>query len=413
MSLRIKTFIAVLGLSVCAWASFRFWIPSVSTGDAFDVGWQELNRGNWRGVQRQIDTLRQQPGHSDELQVLRGGLLLRTGDPEAAVRELFSVPESSPAFLQASLLICESYYSQQRWLDVVTTANAVLTKFPDNPDAHRWLGAAYYDLGNTQAAEDHLKRLTQLAPADYSPHRLLGLIHKDYGRLKEAIAAYRAAFERQPPERVRPEICRELAQCQIQQNDFAGAMQTLDLSPNEPNIDLQMLRAECLWALDRKDEAMQMLKNAMQTNGDAPATLRLSARFAVDEGRTDNAVSPLEKLTTLDPFDHQALFDLSLAYRRVGRVADADRVLERRNAVFSRMEQMANLNMKAIREPENAAVREELAAVCEQLGKKELATAWRQAATAIRSGSNFTPASPPSNAPSRSAIGPPPPSKPQ
>ena len=50
-----------------------------------------------------------------------------------------------------------------------------------------------------------------------------------------------------------------------------------------------------------------------------------------------------------------------------------------------RATQLTKLNIKAIREPTNADVRNELAELCETLDKPELAHMWRRAAESVRS----------------------------
>ena len=47
-------------------------------------------------------------------------------------------------------------------------------------------------------------------------------------------------------------------------------------------------------------------------------------------------------------------------------------------------EQLTDLNIKALSEPFNSELRFELADLCEQLGKKELAVMWRKAGESIR-----------------------------
>ena len=174
-----------------------------SSETAFLRGLEALDHGDWRTVSQQIEFLRQRPRDADRLRILRGGLLLRTGDYTSATRELSRVQPTSTFREQAALLICEALYFSKRWSDAEALALEVLSKNPDQVDAHRWLGAIYYDLGAMQEAENHLTRLAQLAPLDYSPLRMLGLIHKDFERYKEAITDYQKALVRHPPESVR------------------------------------------------------------------------------------------------------------------------------------------------------------------------------------------------------------------
>ena len=106
-------------------------------------------------------------------------------------------------------------------------------------------------------------------------------------------------------------------------------------------------------------------------------------RMALDEERTPDALQTLQKLVDAEPTNHQALYEISLAYRRLGKETEAEEFLERRNAARGLFERLVELNKQAIKEPHNADVRIDLANVCDQLGKKELAAVWRDAAAAL------------------------------
>lgn len=387
MTARKKILAVLLSLSAAAIIGASLF-PRTSPDEEFRLGQKALTRGKWSAVSRRIDRLRQVPGHADQVHVLRGGLLLRMGETRGAIAELVRVQANGPLHEQALLLLCEAFYDLKQWIEAAQLAREVLQRNPDQAEAHRWLGAIYYDLGANQQAITHLQELARLAPEDYSPHRLLGLIHKDFERYKDAIADYQQALERNPPREIATEIRLELAKAQIKLNDFAAALQTLDFAWPPHNAEPGLLSAECLWSLDRKDEARRAIQQAQSEASDDPKVLWLVARFALDEGRIQDAVSPLQQIVQADPFNHQALLELSLAYRKLGQEAEADRLLVRRNAAHALLVQLVELNKQAMAESNNAGVRDDLASVCDQLGKKELAAAWRDAAQALRSTAN-------------------------
>lgn len=357
-----------------------------SPHDAFLVGQEALARGDWATVSRQIQRLRQVSGHSDQVQLLRGGLLLRTGDSRGAIAELMRVRPDGELREESLLLLCEAFYQLKQWNDAVAVAQEVLRRHPDHAEAHRWLGATYFDLGDLTQAERHLKELARLAPQDYSPHRLLGLIHHDFERYKEAIADFQEALKRNPPTAIIEEIRLDLANSLIQQNQFEEALQTLDNQWPPDKVEPRVLRAECLWTMNRQDEAKRELDQVRQR---APGNLKvlwLTARMALDENRTDDALQTLQQVIAVEPTNHQALYEISLAYRKLGKESEAQGFLERRNTARALFERLVELNKQAINEPHNAVVRLELATVCDQLGKKELAVVWRDAAAALTRG---------------------------
>lgn len=349
----------------------------------FAIGQEALVRGEWATVSKQIQRLRQKPDATDQVQFLRGGLLLRTGDPRGAIAELVRVRSKGELGDQTLLLLCEAFYQLKQWNNVVSVGLDLLRRDPDLADAHRWLGATYFDLGDMNQAEFHLKELARLAPLDFSPHRLLGVMHKDFERFQEAIVDFRRALELRPPIAVRGDIRVELAKALVQQNQFDDALRALEFEWPTTAVEPHIVRAECLWTLDRRDEAKQELLASQKLSPNDPQVLWMIVRMALDEERTPDALQTLQKIVDAEPTNHQALYEISLAYRRLGKETEAEEFLERRNAARGLFERLVELNKQAIKEPHNADVRIDLANVCDQLGKKELAAVWRDAAAAL------------------------------
>ena len=391
---RLQKLVALVMVLCLGTAFTLFVLRGKSPQEDFVVGQAALARGEWATVSRQIQRLRQVSGHSDQVQLLRGGLLLRTGDSRGAIAELMRVRPDGELREQSLLLLCEAFYQLKQWNAAAAVAQELLRRHPDHAEAHRWLGATYFDLGALAQAEQHLKELARLAPQDYSPHRLLGVIYIDFEQYKSAIAHFQQALERNPPSAIIGEIRLELAKALIKHNQFEEALRTLDFQWLPDNVEPRVVRAECLWTMSRQEEAKRELDKARTAMPDDPKVLWLTARMALDENRIDDALKSLQQVIAIEPTNHQALYETSLAYRRLGKVPEAQDFLERRNAALTLFERLVELNKQAIKEPENATIRQELATVCDQLGKKELAAVWRDAATALKRGEAATQSNP-------------------
>ncbi len=383
MHTKAKIVVSLNGLLVMIATGVAFWVRPLPDYD-YRMGWDALNKGEWTRVSQCISRLRQSDQHANHVRLLRGGLLLRIGDAKGALVELARVRADGELRERALLLSIEAWYVQKRWTEAAQVAHELLRQNAEHPEAHRWLGAIAYDLGAMDLAETHLQAVARLLPTEYAAYRLMGLMHNDFELYKEAIADYRAALERQPPPGVVVELRSGLAKAQAKQNDFAAALDTLtELSDAEFNAELLALRAACLWNLDRKDEARRSLARGKAADPDAEEVLLQDARFAIDEDRTEDAIAALRRILKADPHHALARYDLALALRRLGRTNEADTEMARRNESQDLFERMVNLNKRAFYEPTNAALRDELATVCEQLGKKELAAMWRDAARAL------------------------------
>ncbi|HLQ44646.1 MAG TPA: hypothetical protein VK137_07960, partial [Planctomycetaceae bacterium] len=82
--------VLLLSLSVALALGVRL-LPRTSADNEFRLGRAALERGEWAAVSRHIARLRQNPAFADHVHVLRGGLLLRTGEPRGAIDELARV----------------------------------------------------------------------------------------------------------------------------------------------------------------------------------------------------------------------------------------------------------------------------------------------------------------------------------
>ena len=110
------------------------------------------------------------------------------------------------------------------------TLEELVMEFPDNVDAHRLLIAHYYDFGALQQAMQHCERVSELAPKDPRPDRLMGLISKDFEKHELAITHYLESLRRAPndPEfDQQNEIRVELAEVYIRMRKYQDAKQQL------------------------------------------------------------------------------------------------------------------------------------------------------------------------------------------
>lgn len=350
----------------------------------FELGWAALTEGRLSEVSVRIGRLRQHPEFAEHIRVLRAGVLVRTGNPNGGLEILSKISANDQLQERKLLLTCEALYQLKRFADAAVIARQILELPRHGSQAHRWLGAIYYDLGSMNQAEVHLRKLAALEPQDYSPFHLLGQVHNDFERFSEAIEDYRQALKRNPPIEIVAKLRLGLATAQAKSNDFHAALATLESVRLENDIEAQALLAECLWSVGRKVDAQRLLEQIQAIDADNTDVLWLEARLALEEGQTAQAISVLLKIVANDPFHDVALMELAASYRRLGNSAEADRYLARRQVARQLFEKMVNLNTRAIQEPLNADVREELADVCENLGKPDLAAAWRDAAKALR-----------------------------
>lgn len=341
-------------------------------------GDEAVKTRNWDAVAALADKL-DAAGHPDHANVLRGESLLARGRHRPALDALNRVRPESKLRLRAAVASGKCLLELRQFREAYRVFLVVAEEDPNNPDAHRGLGAAAYDMGQLSVAGTHLHRVAELDPTDPRPHRLIGLIHKDLSHWEQAEVAYRAALARKPPDGVRGEVRTELATVLIQQGKYADAQAVLR---EEPRADADWLAADCeaLRGLGNKQQAAALVDKILPRLPTA-RLLRLRGQLYLDDGRNADAVGPLEEAVKQTPTEYESHYLLGQAYAGVGRKEDAGRSFARVEELKQDFAQLTELSREAMEKPWDAGVRTKLAEVCDRLGKPELAAMWRTAAT--------------------------------
>lgn len=248
----------------------------------------------------------------------------------------------------------------------------------DLADAHRGLAAVAYDQGALLRAVDHLNEVARIDPQDGRPHRMIGTIWADLDRREEAVAAYRTALDRTLSPAARAEVNEELAEQLLELGEAAAALEAL---PSEAASPLAAaVRAEATWAVAGSEAALAPAVAAMKAHPRSARLAGLVGRLHVDRGAWEEAAEALVAALRIDHSDLEALQALASAYERLGRTAAAASVRERRDQAQKAFERLTALTRDANDRPWDPAVRLELAATCDALGKPDLAAMWRESA---------------------------------
>ena len=320
--------------------------------------------------------------------VVESRLLLARGFVQPAIDGLDAVDAAGAddEIRRASLLVlAEAAERSGRQADVASILAPLVAANPDDVAAHRLLAASLYDIGAIDPAIHHLRETARLAPRDPRPHRLLGLIHNDYERYDEAIGFYEESLARDPDQPGRDEVLLELAACQAKTLRHADALVTLDRlgagAATGPAADV--LRAECLVALGRIDEARGLVTAVLDRAPDDLGGLVLAGTILLEDGRAAEAGEPLDRAVRGHPHDYVARLRLSQALDRAGRPDEAQAARDAAEAIRARRMQFAELHREAWEHPRDPEVRLRLAEVAAAMGRPDLADVWRAAAAAV------------------------------
>ncbi|MBI3862206.1 MAG: tetratricopeptide repeat protein [Planctomycetia bacterium] len=342
-----------------------------------------LDDGSLDVVNETIQHLTGRREWRSELRFLKGGVLLRNGDAPAAMREFLFVRREGKLRIPLFRLVGKALYLQGELVDAERALRTVVVEQPDDAEAHRWLAQVYHEFGSAQGSIAELDQVIRLRPGDFLAYQLKAATYvESLGDLEAAAEMYRQALERNPPEPHLSEIRRELARCLLIEKDYGGALEIARDMPE--GLLKQVITAECYWGLGESESAQSLLDRLDETDADDDGVLLLGAVLAIDRGDARAAIPRLQKLLERNPQNVVARHQLSLAYQSLGDTAaskaESERMLEIRSLQMRREE----LHARALRQPSDAEVRDELAAVCEQLGRNDEAVRWRRNAEQTR-----------------------------
>lgn len=350
--------------------------------DDYASGMAALNRGDHVEALESLQRLRRSHPSDDRTHLLSGAIRLRRGDASAALNDFARMQPDGEIRSAALQWTGECHYALGRLTEAETCFQQLLQIHRDSTEAHRWLAAIYHDLGELGLAVEYLERLTQLASEDYRPWRMMGSIHRDFEQFQEAARDYRAALPLPMSDSARLEIVIELADVLIRRDEYQEALDVLATSPETTTTLAQA--GQCHRALGNGELARQCLDRARSVDPTDVMVLRLNADLATDEKRPRDAAGLYEQILIREPHDVGCRYQLALAMRELGDTLRYESEMEKVAASRSLLEQLTALSAKAMSQDRDVGVLSEIARVCDQLGKHELAKSWRLAAEAVR-----------------------------
>ncbi|RME67526.1 MAG: hypothetical protein D6781_13005, partial [Verrucomicrobia bacterium] len=186
---------------------------------------------------------------------------------------------------------------------------------PDNGSLHFQLAAILQAQGALSQARGHLERCTSLAP-DFSDGwaHLVDLLAR-LGRSREADQALAAGLAHCPDS---PGLHLTHARRLLQKGDVEGAVgafrQSIALRPNEADTYIEL--ASLFFKLDRVDEGVATLHQALEAEPDNPAALSTLAYHAIISGNRPAADRWLREAIDQPRIDREQIANLKTAYRQ-------------------------------------------------------------------------------------------------
>jgi tetratricopeptide (TPR) repeat protein len=212
-------------------------------------------------------------------------------------RELAASP--NPAVLYE---LGNAYLKCERFADAASALAAASRLAPGDGAIRLQLGFAYYKRVEGQRARDEFQRVIEVEPSNGLAHFYLGLSEAALGRIEAAQASFRRALQ------LRPDL-----------------------------VEARLALAQTLSQAGRYPEAESELRSLLSLLETLPEKSLEAAASAHDElglirlrsGDPESAVAHFEAVLAIRPEDRQATYNLSLLYRRLGRMAEAEEMRKR------------------------------------------------------------------------------------
>ena len=317
--------------------------------------------------------------------VAAGSVWLALG--RSGLRPEHKQPTGEPAAIARDYVTSgRNLLAQRRLPEAYAAFREAIRLAPDEADGHRGLAAVAYDQGAVIEAVGHLERVAELDPTDGRPYRMIGHICADLDKREDAVDAFRQALTRVLTPAATAEVREELAGQLLKLGDAEAALEQLPAQADisHDSVAALAVRIEASWTTAGPEAAADLVKQAVANRPNEPRLLSLLGRIEVDLGHYAEAVAPLKQAIALDRTELTTLQALATAHERLGQSDAAQQVREQRADVQALLERLTELNVDADAQPWNAAIREELAAICARLGKQRLAAMWRHAASEAR-----------------------------
>lgn len=346
--------------------------------ELFERGYAAFERRDNRELHDCLKRFEDSDPDADYSLMLRALVCSRGGDHVTALKLIAEIDENGPLRRLVLLYGGRSYHEAGRLRDAARIIRLLTTEFPDDVDGHRQAGAIYYDLGAYDFAISHLTRVTELAPTDFRPWWLLGTMYLDFDRYRDATDAFEKALALDPPEAAKLDIVDQLAQAMIHEHRYADAIEMLSGMP--PTAGLLAHQAECHAGLGDHETAARVVDQVLRLDGQNRAALMCQAKLNAAQGDAKSALAIFASLVDTDRFDQEARYQYALMLKATGEDALSAQNIREWERQSELAAELASKNRQTLNRPFDSELQREIAELCEQLGKTELAEMWRRAA---------------------------------
>jgi tetratricopeptide (TPR) repeat protein len=220
-----------------------------------------------------------------------------------------------------------SYFMTDKFAETVKVFQPVLANLSDDPGVLYALGVSLVRSGDSVTAARVFRSMIEKNPNLAEIHVLLGQADADQDQYTPAVAEFSRALELDPKV--------EGAHfgwgiILLHQGKIDDAVQEFraELVAHPGDARAKYHVAYCLLMQLQKDQAFTLLSEVVRDTPDYADAQYQLGKLLLERGNVKAAIEKLETAVRLDPTKDYNFYWLSAAYRRDGRLADAQHVLE-------------------------------------------------------------------------------------
>jgi tetratricopeptide (TPR) repeat protein len=299
-------------------------VLAAAQGDPLLSGLEAFHRGDYAAAERAFrESLK--TGSDPRARTFLALTLAATGRCEEARPDLAASFEAGSGDVRrlAGLALAQCHLTQEHFEDAEAVVSKLRAQFP--ADADVLYQAARLHM---RAWNDIIYQLYQKAPASFRVNQLSGEILEIQGRFPEAAAEYRKAIEKSPATlNLHFRLGRALLMSSHDPANLEAARKEFEaelaLNPFDAIAHYQL--AQVLLAQQKPQDAGARLVRALELSPTFPEALVALGKLRVEEKKNDEAIGLLQRAVKLTPRNEAAHYNLMMAYRNAGKLAEARR----------------------------------------------------------------------------------------
>jgi tetratricopeptide (TPR) repeat protein len=302
---------------------------TASAQDRVVKGIEEFHQGKFADAQATLEqALKQKPGdpHARTFLALSRAAAGRCDVAANDLSAAFTTSQDADLRRLAGVALAQCHMAHNRLDAALAVVVELERQFPADADVLYEAAKLHWKAWN-----DVVFQMFQKTPASYRVNQVSAEIFEVQGRYADAVAEYRKAIEKNP---AAVNLHFRLARALLMQSHAVEAMNEareqfaaeLKLNPSDAVAEYEI--GQILVAENKLQQAAPRFERALALAPDFAEALLAVARLRSEAKRYDDAIPLLERAAGLQPENESVHYNLMLAYRNMGRNADALREKE-------------------------------------------------------------------------------------